>query len=70
MVGPRRSGKGTILRVMTALLGRSNVAAPTLSSLAAPFGLQPLIGKTAGLISDARLGGRADRDRSQSDCCR
>ncbi|MQM37686.1 hypothetical protein KBTX_01688 [wastewater metagenome] len=62
LVGPKRSGKGTILRVLTALLGRRNVASPTLGSLAGEFGLQPLIGKLAALVSDARLGGRADQE--------
>jgi len=36
------------------------VAGPTLSSLAQNFGLAPLIGKPVAIISDARLGGRAD----------
>jgi putative DNA primase/helicase len=60
IVGPRRSGKGTIGRVLVQLLGPDNVASPTLASLGTNFGLQPLIGKTAALMSDARLGGRAD----------
>ena len=60
IVGPKRSGKGTIARVLTAMLGRDNVAGPTLSSLTQNFGLAPLIGKPLAIISDARLGGRAD----------
>jgi putative DNA primase/helicase len=60
LVGPRRSGKGTIGRVIVRLLGERNVASPTLASLGNNFGLEPLIGKTAALMSDARLGGRAD----------
>ena len=51
-----RSGKGTIGRVIRALLGDINVAGPTLSSLCTNFGLQPLVDKPVGLISDARLG--------------
>ena len=39
LVGPRRSGKGTIGRVLTGLLGAHNVSAPTLSSLTTNFGL-------------------------------
>lgn len=61
LVGPKRSGKGTIARVLGALLGQSNVCAPTLAGLAMNFGLQPLIGKLLAIISDARLGGRADQ---------
>jgi putative DNA primase/helicase len=60
LVGPPRSGKGTIMRVLTALLGPENVCAPTLSSLSTNFGLQPLVGKALAAISDARLATRAD----------
>ena len=61
LVGPKRGGKGTIARILTALLGRDNVAGPTLASLGQNFGLSPLIGKQAAIISDARLGSRADQ---------
>lgn len=60
LVGPRRGGKGTIGRVLTGLLGHHNVAAPTMAGLSTNFGLQPLIGKPLGLISDARLSGRGN----------
>ncbi|MEX2275370.1 MAG: phage/plasmid primase, P4 family [Actinomycetota bacterium] len=60
VVGPKRSGKGTIGRVLTGLLGPHNVAAPTLSGMTTNFGLQPLIGRPLALVSDARLGTRAD----------
>jgi putative DNA primase/helicase len=61
LVGPKRSGKGTIARVLTALVGKDNVAAPTLGGLATNFGLWPLIGKSVGIIPDARLSGRSDQ---------
>jgi putative DNA primase/helicase len=61
IVGPKRAGKGTIARVLGALLGSDNVAGPTLASLAENFGLAPLIGKRAAIVSDARLGGRTDQ---------
>lgn len=60
IVGPPRSGKGTIGRILRALLGDQNVVGPTLSSLAGPFGLQPWINKTHAIISDARLSGKSD----------
>ena len=60
VVGPPRSGKGVILRVIARLVGDTNIASPSLASLGMQFGLQPLIGKTVALVSDARLGGRAD----------
>jgi putative DNA primase/helicase len=58
IIGPKRSGKGTIARVLTALIGRENVCNPTLASLGQNFGLSPLIGKPLAIIGDARLGGR------------
>ena len=57
LVGPPRSGKGTILRVLTALLGSQNVVSPTLSWLTKEFGKQGLIGKSLATISDARFAG-------------
>lgn len=61
LVGPKRSGKGTIARVLRALLGEANVAGPTLSALASQFGLQSLIDRPLAIISDARLSGRVDQ---------
>lgn len=61
IVGPKRSGKGTMARVLTKVLGQDNVCAPTLASLGQNFGLAPLIGKQLAIISDARLGSRADQ---------
>jgi putative DNA primase/helicase len=60
MIGPKRSGKGTIADVLSQVVGSSNVAAPTLSSLPGQFGLWPLIGKSLAIIGDARLSGRVD----------
>lgn len=60
LVGPKRSGKGTIGRVLTGLLGAHNVAAPTLAGLSTNFGLSPLINSPLALISDARLSGRSN----------
>jgi P4 family phage/plasmid primase-like protien len=59
LVGPKRSGKGTIGRVLAGLLGVANMAAPTVNSIAGEFGLQPLIGKLVAIISDAREPSRA-----------
>lgn len=57
MVGPTRSGKGTIARVLAELVGRGNMAGPTLAGLGTNFGLSTLIGKPLAVISDARLSG-------------
>jgi putative DNA primase/helicase len=61
LVGPRRSGKGTVGRLLQALVGEANYCAPTLGGLAKDFGLEALVGKTLAVISDARLSGKADQ---------
>jgi putative DNA primase/helicase len=61
LIGPKRSGKGTIARVLGSLVGKPNCVSPTLASLGITFGLQPLIGKLVAVISDARLGAKADQ---------
>jgi putative DNA primase/helicase len=57
LVGPPRSGKGTIGRVLTKLVGRGGHVGLTLASLAKNFGLAPLINKTLVIVPDARLRG-------------
>jgi putative DNA primase/helicase len=58
MVGPTRGGKGVIARTLSELIGKKNVAGPTLNSLGGDFGLAPLIGKSLAVISDARFVGK------------
>jgi putative DNA primase/helicase len=58
IVGPTRSGKGTIARILEMLVGLENAVSPTTSSITAEFGMQPLIGKRLATVSDARLSGR------------
>jgi P4 family phage/plasmid primase-like protien len=57
-VGAKRSGKGTTIRVLTAMLGSNAVASATFESLAGPFGLWPLLGKSVLALPDAHLTGR------------
>lgn len=57
IVGPRRAGKGTIGRVVGALVGAGNVVGPSTGSLAESFGLAPLLGKHLAIVSDARFDG-------------
>ena len=59
IIGPPRSGKGTIGRITRELLGSFDVVGPTLSSLSGEFGLEPLLNKSLALISDARLSGNS-----------
>src|SRR5277367_52112 len=54
VIGPRRSGKGTMATVLSSLLGKPAVAAPTLSSFTSNFGLASLISKPLAVIGDAR----------------
>lgn len=60
IVGPPRSGKGTIARILRYLIGEQNVCGPTLASFGERFGLWPLLSKSVAIVSDARLGGRTD----------
>ena len=59
IVGPKRAGKGTIARVLSGLVGQSNVVGPTLSNLASNFGLSALVNKPVAIIADARFSGRS-----------
>ena len=55
IIGPRRSGKGTINRVLTDLLGQANVVSPQMEELCDTFGLQPWLGKQLASFTDARV---------------
>ena len=61
LVGPKRAGKGTIIRVLQGLLGKDSYAAPTLASLGTNFGAAALIGKPLAIVGDARIGVRTDQ---------
>lgn len=58
IIGPRRSGKGTINKVLVELLGQHNTVAPELGELCDTFGLQPWLGKLLASFTDARAPGR------------
>ncbi len=60
LVGPIRSGKGTLIRVATALVGAANVVTTSFAALGESFGLEDMIGKRIAIIPDARLSGRTD----------
>ena len=55
IIGPPRSGKSTVARVLTELLGRTNVASPSIRSLSGSFGLWGLLDKKLAIIPDATL---------------
>ena len=61
LVGPARSGKGTIARMLRNLLGAKNYCGPSLNQLSQPFGLESFIGKKIAVVPDARTDGRTNR---------
>ena len=56
LIGPTRSGKGTIRQILETLLGPDTVAATSIQSLGERFGLQPLRGRSLAIMGDARAG--------------
>jgi putative DNA primase/helicase len=60
LIGPKRAGKGTIGRITRMLLGARNVCAPLLANMGQQFGMSVFVGRTAAIIADARISGRAD----------
>src|SRR5258705_6654684 len=61
LVGPARSGKGTIARMLRNLLGAKNYCGPSLNQMTKDFGLQTFVGKKLAVVPDARLDNRANR---------
>src|SRR5262249_3352621 len=59
--GDKRSGKGTIAKVMQAILGAGNYSSPSIGDLAERFGKAQLIGKRAAFFSDMHVGNKSDR---------
>ena len=60
VVGPKRSGKGTVTRVIEKLVGKTSFYAGSFASLEGNFGLQPVIGKTVCCFPDVRIGGKSN----------
>ncbi len=59
LIGEKRSGKGTIGRVLRALNGSKNTASPTLGGMSTEHGLQGLLNRTIAIIGDANTAGRS-----------
>ena len=70
LVGPKRSGKGTVARILRALRGHASVAGPTLSGLGGHFGMEGLIDKPVAIISDDESVPAATCTSSQRGCFR
>jgi putative DNA primase/helicase len=60
LIGPSRSGKGTIADMIDALMGPSSVEAFTLKHLSGEFGLQNLVGKSVMIAADSRSAMKAE----------
>lgn len=54
LIGPTRSGKGTIDKVLEALVGDAHLGLSA-GDLKGDFGLQPLLGKSLAVFSDERV---------------
>lgn len=63
LIGKGRSGKGTIARVLNALLGAYNTCSPSLSGLAKDDILDSMSGKNVAIISDAHSVSQQDRSK-------
>ncbi len=62
LLGPPRSGKGLMMRILTAMIGAAATAGPTMGAFASNFGMSQLIGKSLAVIADARVPAR-DKDQ-------
>lgn len=59
-VGRPRSGKGTVLHALSSMLGNDQVCSTSFRALCTDFGYEPLIGKLAALLGDAKVPRQAD----------
>lgn len=67
LVGEKRTGKGTIGRIVRRLVGEGNVCSTQLVNIAeSRFGLEQMIGKRLCIMPDERINGRADQARIAS----
>jgi P4 family phage/plasmid primase-like protien len=58
LYGPSRSGKGTIARILTSLVGPDGCTSPAVSDLSKDFGLESMISKSLSITGDATFSGR------------
>lgn len=64
--GRTRSGKGTILRITTGLIGKNNMRYPSIETLAGRFGVHNLIGASVAQITDANTMNPGDLGKAAS----
>jgi len=61
LIGPTRSGKGTVDKVLAALVGSNSHIGLSGRDLHGEFGLSALLGKTVAVFSDERMSMNAKR---------
>lgn len=62
LIGPKRSGKGTLARILTALVGKENVGGPSMGDFAKNFGLAELVDKPLAIVGDARMPSTGEKE--------
>lgn len=60
LTGPTRAGKGVIVRLISALLGKGNIHSMSVEKLGKDFGVKALIGKQVFIVPDLRVGKNAN----------
>jgi P4 family phage/plasmid primase-like protien len=63
LVGKKRAGKGTIFRIVNALLGKENCTGFSLDRLTTEFGLSALLNKTVALVGEVELTNNPNRSK-------
>ena len=66
LVGPTRSGKGTTMRILQALVGEANNCSPSAADLDGQYGLASLVGKRLAVVEEGRVGSSTDIHRLTS----
>lgn len=67
MVGPPRSGKGTILRILKAMIGAHAYGSMNFEAMENNFGLSSAVDKSVLIFPDARIGPRSNQSKIVSD---
>ncbi len=62
--GRPRSGKGTVLNTMIHMLGKSQCVGTSFQNLTSEFGYQPLVGKLAAIMGDAKVSKRNEAGKA------
>lgn len=64
LTGRPRSGKGTVLNTMIHMLGKNQCVGTSFQNLTSEFGYQPLVGKLAAIMGDAKVSKRNEAGKA------